>query len=220
MKTFNEWKYDQSSKVKFKPKNEKDLTNIIIQRLEKNNEEPDLSDIDVSDIEDFSLLFCGYEDYTYLQRDIDIDMVKKLDLSSWDVSNVKDMSEMFARCISLQEIDITGWDTKNVETMNSMFMGCKSLTSIKGIENINVSGVSNMSFMFSGCRKLESLDLSSWKISNFLNTARMFYKCKKLKVLKGVEPWILKKLKDMTNMFKQCPFCPSWYDKNKYETND
>lgn len=220
MKTFNEWKYDQSSKIKQKPKDDQDLINIIIQRLEKNIEEPDLSDIDVSDIEDFSLLFCGYEDYIYLQRDIDVDMIKKLDLSSWDVSNVKNMSEMFARCISLKEIDITGWDTSKVSDMSSMFLGCKSLKTIKGIENIDVSNVTNMGFMFSGCRNLEELDLSLWKIPNFLNTTRMFYKCKKLKVLKGVESWILKKLKDVTNMFKQCPFCPRWYDKNKYENND
>jgi surface protein len=42
------------------------------------------------------------------------------DISSWDTSNVQDMSYMFCNAESFDQ-DIGDWDTSNVETMNKMF---------------------------------------------------------------------------------------------------
>ena len=40
-----------------------------------------------------------------------------LDLSSFDTSNVTDMSYMFFNCTVLNELDITGFDTSSVEAV-------------------------------------------------------------------------------------------------------
>ena len=44
------------------------------------------------------------------------------DISKWDVSNVKDMSDMF--WVSNFNGDISSWDVSNVKDMSDMFDGC------------------------------------------------------------------------------------------------
>ena len=52
--------------------------------------------------------------------------LESLDLSGWDISNVKNMSMMFMRCSGLKSLDLSGWDTSNVEIMcmSGMFSDC------------------------------------------------------------------------------------------------
>ena len=52
--------------------------------------------------------------------------LKSLDLSSWNTSNVKDMSYLFKDCANLESLDLSGWDTSNVKDMGmvDMFFGC------------------------------------------------------------------------------------------------
>ena len=53
-----------------------------------------------------------------------------LDLSSFDTSNVIDMSSLFNACTSLKSIDVSGFDTSSVTNMNYMFQNCSSLTTV------------------------------------------------------------------------------------------
>jgi len=46
-------------------------------------------------------------------------------ISKWDVSNVRDMENMFKECEAFN-CDISEWDVSNVTTMYSIFNGCKS----------------------------------------------------------------------------------------------
>ena len=50
-----------------------------------------------------------------------------IDISRWNVSNVKNMSHMFS--ISAFDGDISNWDVSNVTAMNSMFEYCKAFNS-------------------------------------------------------------------------------------------
>ena len=62
--------------------------------------------------------------------------IENIDFISFDTTNVKDMSYMFARCSSLESIpDISNWNTTNVNNMSYMFDGCNSLKSIPDISN-------------------------------------------------------------------------------------
>lgn len=91
---------------------------------------------------------------------------KTLDLSSWDVSNVRDMSLMFYRSSGKQpftSIDITGWDTSKVTDAARMFETCGDLTQIVGLEDLDVSELQRVTYMFSSCSSLTSLDLSAWR---------------------------------------------------------
>ena len=88
-------------------------------------------------------------------------------MNTWDTSRVTSMNKFFIGCSSLTEIDLSSFNTSNVTDMSSMF-NCQSgskLKTIKGIENLNTSKVTNMNYMFRGQNSLQSLDLSRWDVS-------------------------------------------------------
>ena len=53
--------------------------------------------------------------------------LQSINLSSFNTTNVKDMSYMFSDCSSLQSIDLSSFNTTNVKDMSVMFWGCSSL---------------------------------------------------------------------------------------------
>ena len=133
-------------------KSYKDLKKIITDRYEKlgpgTKQDPiDFNDIDVSNIDSFcdnkgKGIFCvGLFEYTRF---------KYIDISDWDVSNVRTMECMFAYCIELKTVgDISKW---------------------------NVSNVTNMAFMFYDCESFNQ-DISKWDVSNVIHSTYMFEKC-------------------------------------------
>ena len=60
---------------------------------------------------------------------------------------------MFARCSSLESIDLSSFNTTNVKDMSYMFNGCSSLKSID-LSSFNTTNVKDMSFMFYECSTL------------------------------------------------------------------
>ena len=70
------------------------------------------------------------------------------DISNWDVSNVKNMYGMFYKCTNFN-IDISDWDVSNVTNMGYMFCGCESFN--QDISNWNVSKVKDYYFIFRDC---------------------------------------------------------------------
>ena len=66
-----------------------------------------------------------------------------------------------------------------------MFWGLTNLKTIEWIESWDVSNVETMEDMFHGCESIESLDLSSWNVSDSLwNIKAMFTECKSMKSVK------------------------------------
>ena len=51
-------------------------------------------------------------------------MLKSLDLSGWNISNVEYMNHMLANCYSLKSLNLSGWDDSNVENMKTMLHKC------------------------------------------------------------------------------------------------
>ena len=59
--------------------------------------------------------------------------LKSLDLSSWDISNARDMSYMFSNCTNLKTIYVgENWSTDAVTASTQMFKGCTSLVGGNG----------------------------------------------------------------------------------------
>lgn len=104
--------------------------------------------------------------------------VKKLDLSSWDVSNVSNMGQQFAwygmflGCSKLETINLSGWKTSKLKYMGSMFTNCSKLTSID-LSSFDTSKVTDMGELFNGCKSLTNINLSGWDISKVSNIWRM-----------------------------------------------
>ena len=182
---------------------------------------------------------------------IDIKFKKKLrnplinsaDISKWDTSNVKDMSYIFFRCLSLKSLpNISEWNTGNVENMGYMFCECLSLKSLPDISYWNTSNVKNMGSMFglenpvllvnqpkisddsqkfNNSSSLMSLpDISKWNTKNVINMENMFYSCSKLSDLPDISKWNTDNLMDMSKLFYDCSSLISLPDISKWNTEN
>lgn len=107
------------SKHLYSPETRDELIECIANHLNNNN--TDLTDIDVSKITEFYSIFRrmsrpGYREFT------------EIDVTGWDTSNVTDMSRVFFNCFKLTKIKgIENWDVSNVKSMRSMFYNCNEL---------------------------------------------------------------------------------------------
>lgn len=103
---------------------------------------------------------------------------KNIDLSDIDVSKLDDLSEIFM-WYKFKTINISGWDTSNVKVMTQMFYGCDELEDIIGIEDIDIKGVVYMAYMFADCTKLDITDkIKDWKIDpSVVWATNMFRDC-------------------------------------------
>jgi len=89
-----------------------------------------------------------------------------IDFNDIDTSNINDMEGIFAYNSKLTKIDISEWDVSNVKTMMEMFTGCKSLESIGDISDWKIESLTDITGMFYGCDKLTNTgDLNKWDAS-------------------------------------------------------
>ena len=172
---------NKSSKFnKIKVESPDQLLSIIRERHNNNKSFLDLTDIDVSELDDLSDIF-GV-----------LDKVKVIDISGWDTSNVITMDCMFIQCKKLKkiigienldvsklrcancmfsycenlvELDLTKWNPVSLQNTSDMFYGCSNLKIIKNIENWQLPNINDVSYMFYNCAKLD-VDLSNWDLSN------------------------------------------------------
>lgn len=79
----------------------------------------------------------------------------------------------------LGEVDVTGLDTSKTVNMQRMFDTSYG-TSIKGLENLDVSNVKYMNFTFNSSEETE-LDFSGWKLRSDVSKLGMFYTNNSLK---------------------------------------
>ncbi len=129
-------------------------------------------------------------------------VIEKLDLSSFDTSNVTNMSSMFYGCSSLTSLDLSSFNTSSVTNMDSMFSGCSSLTSLD-LSSFNTSSVTDMQSMFSQCSLLTSLDVSGFNTSKVTNMSDMFRDCSSLTSL-DLSGFNTSNVTDMYMMFCNC----------------
>ena len=155
-------------------KSSDELRKIIEQRYEEygpgTKRNPiDFNDIDVSNLDSF---------LDKLDMGIFNDMnFKYIDISDWDVSNIKSMNSMFYWCDELKSVgDLSNWDVSNVMLMRTMFSYCSKLKSLGDISCWDVSNVTDMRFMFEWCESFNQ-DISNWNVSNETYMDFMFHNC-------------------------------------------
>ena len=176
-----------SSGYKYHPNNKEKLISTIKLLLSENK--TNFNCIDTSEITDMSNLFNGVKDTDKLNFDV----------SNWDVSKVKNKSNMFHGRYKF-DCDLSNWDVSNVEDMSTMFYNCESFKG-KGLENWDVSKVENMSNMFHWCIKFDC-DLSGWNVSKVEDMDNMF--CLTSFTGKGLEKWNVSNVYNMRDMFNAC----------------
>ena len=104
------------------------------------------------------------------------------DISTWNTSQVTDMSELFKPQINRETKkpyanqekfngDISSWDTSNVTTMHGMFQGAKSFN--RPIGKWNVEKVTDMAAMFLFASKFNQ-PIGDWKVHNVTDMSLMF----------------------------------------------
>ncbi|MCL2610623.1 MAG: BspA family leucine-rich repeat surface protein [Defluviitaleaceae bacterium] len=91
------------------------------------------------------------------------DSLTSIDVSNWDVSNVRYMYKMFGDARSLTNLDVSNWDTRNVRRMDGMFgvweeQGVINLTTLD-LSNWDTTNLTNMNEMFNNMLSLNELTL-------------------------------------------------------------
>ena len=162
---------------KYKPSSRKELIKNIIDEYKEQKKdvidnrdlELDLTMIDTSKIDDMSYLFQYYP-------------IKTIDVSTWDVSRVKTMENMFAQCKNLTDIyGLDKWKTDNLTNIYQMFVGAKQLKNIGDISSWNFNKIKHMALAFYGCENLEDIgNLDNITLCDGADTEFMFGGCKKL----------------------------------------
>ena len=96
------------------------------------------------------------------------------DISTWDVSQVTDMSELFKNKTTFND-DISSWDVSSVTNMSNMFSQSSYNASSfnQDIGGWNVSNVTNMSNMFYKASSFNQ-DIGGWDVSKVTNMVAMF----------------------------------------------
>ena len=170
-------KQSQLYKYNYFPKYFDELRSLLEQLLEERGKDADLNDIDVSKVTSFGDkikngkckekygLFYGLDPHN-------------IDISKWNVSNVKNMQYMFYDCYNF-DCNLSRWNVSNVKNMECMFSGCKRFEG-KGLENWKPIKCQNMYCMFVDCYNFDC-DLSNWNVSKVKDMQYMFSECTSLK---------------------------------------
>lgn len=126
----------------------------------------------------------------------------ELNLSSWNVSSLRDMGSFAYGCTNLKTLNITGWKTNKLVTIYSAFQSCRYLTELD-VSGLDVSDTETINSVFSDCTSLISLDLSKWNVSNVTSFDGLCQNCSSLSSI-NVSGWNTTNAKTMTYMFANC----------------
>ena len=96
--------------------------------------------------------------------------------------NLISVRQMFAGCERLKTIDLSSFDVSNVKYMECMFSTCKQLEEIKWFK-FNTANVEDVSYMFTNCHSLRSVDLSGFDTSSLRKCVEMFNRCAVLRAV-------------------------------------
>lgn len=133
--------------------------------------------------------------------------------TSWDVSGVKDMSNMFNGCGSLSDISkVASWNTSNAKNMSGVFVST-AITSVMPIADWDTSNVEDMSSMIANTPIADISPLATWNTSKVINMSAMFSKTSitntdaletKQYTGKDYISWDVSKVEDLSYIFSSC----------------
>ncbi len=122
---------------------------------------------------------------------------KSIDLSSFDTSNVTDMTRMFESSAATEIKGLENFDTSKVTNMSGMFSVSSATTlDLSSFDTSNVTDMWQMFYM----SKATSLDLSSFDTSKVTRMSSMFAASAATEI-KGLNKFNTSEVTDMSHMF-------------------
>ena len=229
--------------INFEPESLDELKSKIIEEIEI----CDKQKIDCLDLSGYNLH--NLENISYLFEETLADghpHIKTIDVSNWNVSSIKIMTDAFCDCEHIKEIvGLETWDTSNVTDMAAFFMNCENLVDFD-ISNFNFEKVERLSFFFSGCTSLTSIDISyincpncttinnlfsrciniktidvsNMNVSKCVTISAAFQYCNYLEKIIGLENWDISNVKKMDRFLNGCSYLQEANGLEKWKISD
>ncbi|WP_217961668.1 MBG domain-containing protein [Lactobacillus intestinalis] len=150
-----------------------------------------ISDWDVSNVTNMSLLFQNATGLTSLTG-----------LENWDVQKVTNMTRIFNNVNKVTNLSpLSNWKTDSLQKLNTAFAN-NSFTNLQGLENWNVSHVTDLGVIFMSDANLTDISaLAKWDTSNVTDLNRAFNVNQALTSLHGLENWNTSKVTNLEATF-------------------
>ena len=128
-------------------------------------------------------------------------------LSSWNVSSVENMSGLFAGNSSLSDLTgLSNWRTSSLLDMSEMFKNNSGITTLDGLQNFDTSKVTTMYDTFSWVYQLTDISaIANWNVSNVENMSGLFSVNPSLSDLTPISNWNMSSLTDARRMIYANP---------------
>lgn len=197
-------KITKNKRFIYKPESLKELKKLIKEKLENSkNNILDLTDIDVSNLTSLE----NMTSYTYLDVVNNKTNIDTIDVSGWDVSNIKNFKRVFCSRLCNRITTIIGlddWDISNGESFREFFSNCWNLKEFDGVENFKFGkNCNDISYFFASCQSITNIDLSEWDVSNIQLFGGLFFDCSGLEKF-SFKNWKTLNVFSMISMFKHC----------------
>ena len=117
---------------------------------------------------------------------------ESIDLSSFDTSNVVDMTSMFYNMSNISSLDLITFDTRKVKMMNAMFYNTKEIESLD-LHGFETPSLEQIAVAFYGLNKIKDLDLSNFDTGKVVTMQSMFNDMSSLEKL-NLSNWDFRKI--------------------------
>ncbi|MCC4382968.1 BspA family leucine-rich repeat surface protein [Limosilactobacillus reuteri] len=123
-------------------------------------------------------------------------------ISDWDVQKVTNMTRIFNKVNKVTDLSpLSNWKTDSLQKLNTAFAN-NSFTNLQGLENWNVSHVTDMGVIFMNDYYLTDISaLANWDTSNVTDLNRAFNVNQSLTSLHGLENWNTSKVTNLEATF-------------------
>lgn len=123
-------------------------------------------------------------------------------ISDWNVQKVTNMTRIFNQVTKVTDLSpLSNWKTDSLQKLNTAFAN-NSFTNLQGLENWNVSHVTDLGVIFMSAANLTDISaLAKWDTSNVTDLNRAFNVNQSLTSLHGLENWNTSKVTNLNATF-------------------
>ena len=123
-------------------------------------------------------------------------------ISDWNVQKVTNMTRIFNQVTKVTDLSpLSNWKTDSLQKLNTAFAN-NSFTNLQGLENWNVSHVTDLGVIFMSDANLTDISaLANWDTSNVTDLNRAFNVNQSLTSLHGLENWNTSKVTNLNATF-------------------